>query len=174
MAPALKLRLATDDDIAHIGMLGSDPLVEPFLAPGAGEQGRLRALLRESQASGEEPTGLLVIELQEGGPVGALALQLVSQGSRIAELTWLMVSPDARGSGIATAAVRLACGRAFDELGLHRVQAETYGDNPAGRGVFERAGFTREGIRRRAYWRREQWLDGVLYGLLAEELDRAG
>lgn len=25
-------------------------------------------------------------------------------------------------------------------------------------------------LRRAAYWRRDQWLDGVLYGLLAEEL----
>jgi hypothetical protein len=25
-------------------------------------------------------------------------------------------------------------------------------------------------VRRRAYWRRDRWLDGVMYGLLDEEL----
>jgi len=34
----------------------------------------------------------------------------------------------------------------------------------------ERVGFVREGVRRKAYWRNEQWVDGVLYGLVAEDL----
>jgi RimJ/RimL family protein N-acetyltransferase len=56
------------------------------------------------------------------------------------------------------------------EHGLHRIETQVYGDNLRGQRLFERAGFMREGTRRRAYWRREQWLDGVYYGLLAEEL----
>lgn len=167
--PELALRAAREADVGHLAALASDPQVEPFLAPGSGAHDRLAALLRSAAAAEDDPSGLFVIEL-EGSPVGALVLQLVSARSRIAELTRLMVSPDARGSGIATAAVRLACRRAFAEHGLHRVQAETYGDNTAGQRVFERAGFTREGTRRRAYRRRGQWIDGVLYGLLAEEL----
>jgi len=168
--PALALRAALPADVGYVAALGTDPLVEPFLAPGVADEERLRALLRGPEAARDDPTGLLVIEFEGGAAVGALALQLVSARSRIAELTRLMVSPDRRGSGIATAAVRLACRRAFAEHGVHRVQAETYGDNASGQRVFERAGFTREGTRRRAYRRREQWIDGVLYGLLAEEL----
>jgi RimJ/RimL family protein N-acetyltransferase len=38
--------------------------------------------------------------------------------------------------------------------------------------VFERAGFVREGVRRRAYDRAGGWQDGVFFGLLAEELIR--
>jgi RimJ/RimL family protein N-acetyltransferase len=63
-----------------------------------------------------------------------------------------------------------ACRHALHDHDMHRVQAECYGDNPAAHRLFERAGFTREGTRRRAYWRRGGWLDGVLFGLLAEEL----
>jgi RimJ/RimL family protein N-acetyltransferase len=38
-----------------------------------------------------------------------------------------------------------------------------------------RAGFVREGVRRKAYWRHGEWVDGVLYGLVAEDLaDGAG
>jgi RimJ/RimL family protein N-acetyltransferase len=167
--PTLALRAAVAADLGYLGALARDPLVEPFLAPGAAEEERLIALLSQADAADDDPSGLFVIEL-DGAPVGALALQLVSARSRIAELTRLMVSPDVRRAGIATAAVWLACRRAFGEHGLHRVQAETYGDNAAGQRVFERAGFTREGARRRAYRRGDQWTDGVLYGLLAEEL----
>lgn len=169
MEAPLELRPADDGDLEFLSALALDPLVEPFLAPGAGEEERLRALLPTGDEGPGDPTGLLVIELGDRGPVGALALQLVSERSRIAELTRLMVSPQARRAGVATAAVRLVCRRAFDELGLHRVQAETYGDNPAAQRVFERAGFTREGTRRRAYWRRERWVDGALFGMIAED-----
>ena len=30
--------------------------------------------------------------------------------------------------------------------------------------------FMREGVRRKAYWRNDEWVDGVLYGLVAEDL----
>ena len=35
----------------------------------------------------------------------------------------------------------------------------------------EKAGWAREGVRRRAYWRDDTWVDGVLFGLLDDELD---
>jgi RimJ/RimL family protein N-acetyltransferase len=81
-----------------------------------------------------------------------------------------MVSPERRRAGVASEAVRLACRHALVDRGMHRVQAEVYGDNVAAQRLFERVGFVHEGTRRSAYWRRERWLDGVLYGLLAEEL----
>jgi RimJ/RimL family protein N-acetyltransferase len=81
-----------------------------------------------------------------------------------------MVDPDARRQGVAATALRLACRLVLTEHGFHRVQAETYGDNLAAQRLFARVGFTREGVRRRAYRRREQWLDGVLFGILADEL----
>ena len=168
MAPELELRPAGSADLPFLAALANDPRVEPFLAPGAADEQRLRGLLAEAREPGD-PSGLLVIS-REGAPIGALALRLASRNSRIVELTQLMVSPDSRGAGIATAAVRLACELAFSGHGMHRVQAESYGHNVAGQRVFERAGFTREGTRRRAYWRRGRWLDGALYGILAEEL----
>ena len=36
----------------------------------------------------------------------------------------------------------------------------------------ERVGFVREGVRRKAYLYEGEWVDGVLFGLLAEDLDR--
>ena len=35
----------------------------------------------------------------------------------------------------------------------------------------ERAGFVREGVKRQAYWRHGEWVDGVLFGLLREDLE---
>jgi RimJ/RimL family protein N-acetyltransferase len=57
------------------------------------------------------------------------------------------------------------------ELGFHRLQIEIYGFNERAMRHAERVGFVREGLRRKAYWRRGAWVDGVLYGLVAEDLD---
>lgn len=166
----MRLRIATPDDLRYLSELARDPQVEPFLAPGAGTLDRLGAVLSGASAEGG-PSGLFVIESGARQPLGGLALALVSQNSRLCEMTRLMVDPRARGAGVGARAVALACHRALVEYRFHRVQAETYGDNLPAQRLFERAGFVREGVRRRAYRRRDQWLDGVLFGILAEELE---
>jgi RimJ/RimL family protein N-acetyltransferase len=60
-----------------------------------------------------------------------------------------------------------------DELGFHRLQLEIYGFNERAMRHAERVGFVREGVRRKAYWRNAEWVDGVLYGLVAEDFDES-
>jgi RimJ/RimL family protein N-acetyltransferase len=165
----VELRPATPRDLGYLRELARDPEVEPFLAPGGPLDERLEEMLSEWPAAGGA-FGLFVIEVDSGETAGALALQQGSAHSRICNLRQLMVDPAVRRSGVGTTAVRLACRLALVECGQHRVQTETYGDNLAAQRLFERAGFVREGVRRLAYWRRDRWLDGVLYGILAEEL----
>lgn len=168
MGDAVFLRLARcDGDIDFLSALALGPLVEPFLAPGRGDPEYLRELL--SHSGGDQPYGMHVVESAADERLGGLALRLANRRSSICEISTVMVRPDVRRGGVALGAVRLACELALVEHGLHRVQAEVYGDNVAGQRLFERAGFTLEGVRRRAYRRRGQWLDGVLYGLLSEE-----
>jgi RimJ/RimL family protein N-acetyltransferase len=169
IAPDLELHAAGAADLPFLADLAANPVVEPFLAPEAGTPEHLEAALAATQTEGS-PSGLFVVRAATGEPSGGLALQQVSVRSRICQLTRLMVVPELRGSGVGSAAVRLACRHALVDHGFHRVQAETYGDNEPAQRLFERVGFAREGVRRRAYWRRGQWLDGVLFGLLAEEL----
>jgi len=74
--------------------------------------------------------------------------------------------PAARGRGITTAAVRLVCRWAFDELGLHRVDWAAAVGNRASRRVAEKAGFAVEGTTRQrlvTHGRREDaWYGGLL------------
>jgi RimJ/RimL family protein N-acetyltransferase len=81
------------------------------------------------------------------------------------------VDPALRSRGIGLAAARALQRYLFAERGFHRLQMEVYGFNERGLRHAERAGWVREGVRRRAYWRDETWVDGVLFGLLEDELD---
>ncbi len=163
------LRPACDEDVQFVSALASDPQVEPFLAFGAADERAVRALLA-TPGPAPESGGLIVIQSHDGERLGGLALTLINRRSRICDLSRLMILPGRRRSGLATAAILLACRHALGDHGMHRVQAECYGDNLVAHRLFEQAGFTREGTRRRAYWRRGGWLDGILFGLLAEEL----
>ena len=100
-----------------------------------------------------------------------MGFELANRRSRIANLGNLAIHPDFRGRRLADEAAKLFQRELF-ELGFHRLQLEIYGFNERAMAHAERAGFIREGVRRRAYWRHNEWVDGVLYGLVREDLEQ--
>ncbi len=81
------------------------------------------------------------------------------------------VGEEHNGRGYATAAVRLAVGFAFDDLGLHRVQANVMTTNPRSARVLEKAGFRHEGRALRYLQIAGRWEDHDMYAITAEEAD---
>jgi len=86
-----------------------------------------------------------------------------------AELGWAM-DPAQQGRGYATEAVRAVMAACFAELGLRRVSAGCFAANEPSWRMMERLGMRREEhSRRTALHRSGEWMDGMNYGLLAEE-----
>jgi [ribosomal protein S5]-alanine N-acetyltransferase len=73
------------------------------------------------------------------------------------------VSAADNGRGFATAAVREIVQVAFEELGLHRVQAETLPHNVRARCVLERNGFVRFGMAPAYLKIAGEWRDHIMY-----------
>jgi len=165
----VSIRRAREDDAAFLAELVGHEDVEPFLAAvrAKGEE----EILAEIDRSDEEPDafGVFVIEV-DGERAGTMRFERANRRSRIADLGGLAVHPDFRGGKVADTAARLFQRHLFDDLGFHRVQMEIYGFNERAMRHAERSGFVREGVRRKAYWRNEEWTDGVLFGLVAEDL----
>lgn len=171
VAGEVAIRRATADDVEFLAGLVTDDEVAPFLAavrPASPDE-----ILDEIRRSEADPgvSGVFVIEVG-GERAGTMAFHQVNRRSRIASLEGLAVHPRFRGHGVADAAARLFQRHLLDEVGLHRLQLEVYGFNERAIRHAERAGFVREGVRRKAYWRNNTWVDGVLFGLVAEDLDR--
>jgi RimJ/RimL family protein N-acetyltransferase len=147
--------------------------VEPFLA--AIRPKDAEAVLAEIERSEAEPDafGVFVVEV-DGDRAGTMHFERSNRRSRIADLGGLAIHPDFRGRRVSDEAARLFQQHLVEELGFHRLQLEVYGFNEAALRHAERAGFTREGVRRKAYWRGEEWVDGVLFGLVAEDLEPGG
>lgn len=164
------IRRATPEDVDFLVELVTHEDVEPYLAAGRAK-GRDEILEEIARTQSEpEAYGVFVIE-SDGRPAGTMRFEQASRRSRIAGLGGLAVHPDFRGAKVADTAARLFQRHLLDELGFHRLQMEIYGFNERAMRHAERAGFTREGVRRKAYWRNDEWVDGVHYGLVAEDLE---
>lgn len=165
---SVSIRRAQAEDAEFLLELVTHEDVEPFLAAIRAKD--RETLLAEIERSDDEPEafGLFVIEV-DGEPAGTMRFSRANQRSRIADLGGLAVHPDFRGRRVGDDAARLLQRHLLEELGYHRLQLEIYGFNERAMAHAERAGFVREGVRRKAYWRHDEWVDGVLYGFVAED-----
>ena len=74
------------------------------------------------------------------------------------------------GQGYATEALRAILRFGFEEMDLHRIYANTIGDNHESVRLLERLGFIREGTRRESSWEDDgRFHDSAMYGLLHSE-----
>jgi diamine N-acetyltransferase len=165
-----RLRRASADDLDFMVGLASHEDVEPFMdAVSAREPEALREEIRQSEAEPQQQ-GRFVVEVG-GVRAGVMAFEVSNRRSRIANLRNLMLLPEFRGRGIADSAARLLVRHLLLELGYHRVQLECYGFNERAIRHAERVGFVHEGVKRKAYWRHGEWVDGILFGLVREDLE---
>ncbi len=70
--------------------------------------------------------------------------------------------------GIMTSAVQAICSWAFQNLRIHRIQAEVFEWNPASMRVLEKSGFMHEGILHKAAVKNHQIIDLHIFARLKE------
>jgi RimJ/RimL family protein N-acetyltransferase len=171
----LRLRRADADDADFIVALLTDEGVEPFLA--ASRSRDRESVLDEIRASQAEPedSGVFVIDVpgEDGwARAGMMEFALVNRRSRIAHLGGLAVHRDFRGRRLADQAARMFQRHLIFDLDFHRLELECYGFNERAIRHAERAGFVREGVKRKAYHRHGEWVDGILFGMIREDLEQ--
>jgi RimJ/RimL family protein N-acetyltransferase len=170
---SVTIRRATSADLDFVAELYADDDVRPWLAA-AGRYDR-ESVLADLERFEAEPGsgGLMLIEV-DGERAGVSAWKLGYERSRIAHLGGLAIHSRFRGRRIADEAARRLQRLLILELGFHRLELEVYGFNERAQRHAERAGFVREGVKRKAYRHGDGWVDGVCYALIAEDLTESG
>ena len=108
-----------------------------------------------------------VIEQATGELLGSIGFVGLPEDGVVEVGYW--ISPGARGRGAATAATRVICDWAFDELHFHRVEWQAYVGNEGSRRVAQRCGFTFEGTLRERGFQRGEFRNVWVAGLLASD-----
>ena len=116
---------------------------------------------------------LLIERSSDGVLIGDIGWHTVSYGpgdrSRALNVG-LSLIPEARGQGFGTEAQRLIAELLFRLFDIERIEASTDIENIAEQRSLEKAGYTREGVIRRAQWRAGAHHDLVGYSILRDEL----
>lgn len=170
----LTIRPASADDVDAMFRYRKLPEVNLWLTSAPTD----RTAYAEMICEPERLAWTLVIEL-DGEVIGDLMLRIEDAWAQTevaqeaagvqAELGWAL-DPAYAGQGYATEAVRELIRICFDDLGLRRVSAECFFDNTASWRMMERLGMRREvHTLGESLHRSGAWLDGLGYGLLADE-----
>ncbi len=174
--PRLTLRPLTDNDADDLFAIFGDPRVMRYWSTPVWTERtqalRMVASDRESLAERRDlRLGLVRHDL--GRVVGTASLFKIDPGNRRAEIGYALAF-DQQGSGLMrealNALVDLAFdhspGAPFDDLLLHRLEADIDPRNAASAASLERLGFRLEGTLRERWWVAGEVSDSGLYGLL--------
>jgi RimJ/RimL family protein N-acetyltransferase len=168
----VRLRLQANSDAAALVAACRDPEIprwtrvpEPY-----GEADARGWLEQEAQGRARgELLGLLAVDPGDDRLLGSVGIVHIDREEGRCELGYWMAR-EARGSGIATRAVRMLADWIFATLPVDRIEIHVEPANWASRRVAERAGFSFEGVLRSYFVNKGVRRDAASYSLLRGEL----
>ena len=144
---------------------------EPAWPEDALSRASWRRRLRRAASEWRDDSGYAFhLVLRDAGQlVGAATLSNVRRGvSQAASLGYWVGEAHAR-QGYMSEAVPLVLEFAFEQLGLHRLEAACLPSNEPSRALLARSGFTEEGLARRYLRIRGRWEDHLLFAILRDD-----
>jgi ribosomal-protein-alanine N-acetyltransferase len=167
-------RLATVEDAAALAVLQTAHREafapwEPLRDDDWYTVDRQRAMLADGLDAYAAGTMVPLVIVDGGEVAGRLTLNGVTRGALQSASIGYWISPSRQRRGLATAALGEAVTRAFGEMGLHRLQAETLLHNTPSQQVLLRNGFRPYGVAPSYLRIAGRWQDHVLFHRLADQ-----
>jgi len=114
----------------------------------------------------------LIQRVGDDEAIGSCQLQSIHTVHRNAELRIRIGETANREQGFGTEALRLLLRFAFEDLNLERVYLHAFATNAVAIRVYEKVGFAREGVLRRAAYVSGSYVDVIVMGILRDEYAR--
>ncbi|MBC7931982.1 MAG: GNAT family N-acetyltransferase [Rubrivivax sp.] len=118
---------------------------------------------------GADPASFFICRTEDGAIVGAINLSQIVRGNFESAYLGYYVGARHAGRGYMTEAIQLTLRHAFEELKLHRLEANIQPANVASIALVRRAGFIREGYSRHYLKICGRWRDHERWAILAED-----
>ena len=166
------LRMLRAEDLEFIDRQNINPEdAGEFGWQGFRSPGHLQRKLQSGELVREDGGNLAVVD-DDGRLVGEMSWIRLLNGPPPHGYCWnigIWIAPEHRGKGHGSEAQRQMAAYLFDNSYLERVEAGTEAGNIGEQRALEKAGFTREGVLRRANYRAGAWRDMVIYSKLRGE-----
>lgn len=166
-----ELRLS--DAASLLTMLASDEVARMISPPPTSVEGFERFI---KWAHAERAAGryvcFAVVPAGYDTAVGLFQVRQLEPGFGIAEWGFALGSAF-WGTGVFVESACLVADFAFDTIGVHRLEARAVLQNGRGNGALRKIGAVNEGILRKSFLRRGEYLDQVLWSILDEDWRRA-
>ena len=165
------VRLQREDDLPALMAVNGDDVATALL-PYATWRTLDDARAWHARMAKLQETGLslqfVVASRATGEAIGTCLLFRYEEGSERIELGYVLGRAH-WGRGLMREALTALLGRAFDGMGVRRVEAEVDTRNAASSGLLRRLGFTREGLLRQRWVAKGEAKDVEMFGLLRSE-----
>ena len=167
----LHLREVREDDAAALFAIHSDARVMRYWSyPAWTELAQAEQKIADIQRQRRE-LDMLVWAIADADTdllIGSSAIFYMDLTQARAEIGYSL-HPDWQGRGLASEALQLVLGYAFNELGLRRIEADIDPRNLPSCRLVERFGFVREGLLRERWQVDGEICDSAIYGLLRQD-----
>jgi RimJ/RimL family protein N-acetyltransferase len=172
----LNIRELTIIDLENVHKLHSLPETDEFNTLGIPEdiQTTEKILTEWLKLNKQKPRNSYIFCIDKNDEdkfIGLIAINLGKVNFRTAEV-WFKIHKDHWRQGYTTEALIRLLKYGFNDLKLHRIEAGCAVENIASSKTLEKAGFTREGIKRKKLPIRGEWKDNYFYGILEEEFNK--
>jgi RimJ/RimL family protein N-acetyltransferase len=165
--PHVRLRPLVPEDAAVLEA-GYTEAADPYNWSGHRDLGWRAAAIDEGRTLTEDHGALAVVD-EADALLGDVSYRRVETGPAKASFCWavgITLLPQHRGRGLGAAAQRELARYLFRTTTAQRVEADTDVDNVAEQRSLERAGFSREGVRRCYQWRDGAWHDTTVFAVV--------
>ncbi|MDR2918417.1 MAG: GNAT family N-acetyltransferase [Tannerella sp.] len=169
----LVLQEITWDDIENIHALYSCPEVDEYNTLGIPENiEKTKEIIRSTIEAQEEENrklyGWKIIRKDSGEFIGMAGFTLSANRFKLGEISYELL-PSQWGQGYATEVAKTLIKTGFKEFNLHKVEAGVATENIRSIKVLEKAGMTREGLRRKILPIRGEWKDNYHYAIVEDD-----
>lgn len=100
--------------------------------------------------------------------IGICGFTSIDYLNRNAEFS-LYIRKDARGCNYGENALKSLVRHGFEDWGFNRIWGEVFDFNEAGKSIFNKIGFRKEGTLRETYWKKGRFIDSDIISILARE-----
>lgn len=160
------LRTIEREDIEFLQQAINDPAVRRNLTVRWPLNHEQEEAWFEEQVTSEDHINLLIVGAN--GPAGTIGLGPIDRSNGTAELgIWLQEAD--WGQGYGTEASRRLVDHAFDQLRLHRIEAQVFEGNEASHNLWQTLGFDHEAVHREAVYLHGEYVDVHRYAVLETE-----